>query len=405
MTTTLALHGGTPMRGTPFPPWPMHDDTERTGLLRALDQGQWWRVGGGEVTAFEQEFAEFHGAPAAVAVSNGTEALTLALELIRLQPGDEVIVPAFTFISTSMAVQRLGGIAVPVDVDAETYCIDPASLEAVRTPRTRAVIPVHLAGQVADMDAVSAWAQAHGITVIQDAAHAHGAVWRGARIGELGTLACFSFQNGKLMTAGEGGALLLPDAAMYEEAFERHSCGRPIGDQHYRHRTLSTNLRMPEFSAAVLRAQLARLPRLTERRQERWAELAAALATIPGVLPQGADPRCELNPRYMAMFMLDPDAYDQAARNLVVEALVAEGIPAFVNYPPVYRTEAFWAGPVERSAGVDALAGRCPVSERLGRAGAWIHHRVLLGTSDDVADVAAAVEKVLSHVPAAVGLR
>jgi 3-amino-5-hydroxybenzoate synthase len=401
---TLAMDGGTPVRRTPFPAWPIHDESERAGLLRALDQEAWWRVGGGEVVAFEQEFASFHGAPAALAVTNGTQALELALELIGLRPGDEVIVPAFTFVATSIAVQRRGGIAVPVDVEPGTYCLDARLLDAARTDRTRAVIPVHMAGQVADMDAICAWAQVNGVTVIQDAAHAHGATWNGLRLGELGTIACFSFQNGKLMTAGEGGAILLPTEQLHAEAFERHSCGRPIGDRHYQHRNLSTNLRMTEFSAAVLRAQLARLPRQTAHRAGRWTELAARLREIPGVIPQGSDPRCEVNPRYMAMFALDPREYDPARRNFVVDALIAEGIPAFVNYPPVYRTEAFWSGPVQPMRGVDALAASCPVSEHLGESGIWVHHRVLLGTSEDLADVAAAVGKVLAGVRGTVRL-
>ena len=397
---SLAIDGGTPVRSTPFHPWPYHDDTERDGLLRAVDQGQWWRVGGSEVTSFENEFAAFHGAPAALAVSNGTHALELALELIGLKPGDEVIVPAFTFISTSNAVQRLGGVAVPVDVDAETFCIDPTLLEAARTPRTKAIIPVHMAGHIADMEAIDAWASAHGVVVIQDAAHAHGAVWNGKRVGEMGSIACFSFQNGKLMTCGEGGALLLPDQGMYDEAFLRHSCGRPIGDRDYQHRTPSSNFRMPEFSAAVLRAQLARIDDHNARREENWKALSESLEEIDGIRQQGRDPRCGLHSHYMAMFTVDPDVYPGLSRSLMVDALIAEGIPAFVNYPPVYRTQAFWAGPTGDLPDVEVLAEQCPNSEVLGRTGIWLHHKVLLGGEAETTDVATALTKVLAELPA-----
>lgn len=387
MGKTLALHGGEPVRLRPFPSWPFHDDAERYGVVRALEQGQWWRVGGGEVTAFEREFAEYHNAPAGLAVSNGTHALELALELIGLSPGDEVIVPAFTFIATSTAVQRLGGIPVPVDVDPQTYCLQPSLLEDARTVRTKAVIPVHMAGHMCDMDAICAWAATHGVAVIQDAAHAHGATWRGKRIGELGTIACFSFQNGKLMTAGEGGAVLLPDTGLYEEAFARHSCGRPNGDRHYVHLYPSSNFRMNEFSGAVLRAQLGRLPEQNMHRERQWKRLSEALASIAGVTPQGRDPRCDIKSHYMAMFTLEGRA---DSRNLVVDALVAEGIPAFVNYPPIYRTAAF-----PRGADRAELARRCPVSEKLGSQGIWLHHRVLLGDDQDIEDVATALAKVL----------
>ena len=266
----LAIDGGTPIRTADFPAWPQYDDTERSALMRAVDQGQWWRVGGGEVTAFEREFASFVGAPAGLAVTNGTHALELALELEGVGPGDEVIIPAFTFISTSNAVQRLGAVPVPAEIDPETYCLDPAALDAAYSEHTKAVIPVHLAGQVADMNAISEWAQRRGVAVVQDAAHAHGATWQGKRLGELGTVACYSFQNGKLMTAGEGGAITLADAADYDDAFARHSCGRPLGDRDYRHRTPSSNFRMTEFSGAVLRAQLTRLADQNARRGAQW---------------------------------------------------------------------------------------------------------------------------------------
>ncbi|MCX5521428.1 DegT/DnrJ/EryC1/StrS family aminotransferase [Streptomyces bobili] len=393
----LALDGGHPVRRHDFPAWPYHDDTERAALIRAVDQGQWWRVGGSEITAFEAEFGEYHGGTT-LAVTNGTHALELGLELLGLQPGDEVIVPAFTFISTSIAVQRAGGVPVPVDVDPVTYCLDPQALDAVRTPRTRVVIPVHMAGHVADMDAIGTWAARHDIVVFQDAAHAHGAVWSGRRIGDFGTLAAFSFQNGKLMTAGEGGALLLPSAERFDEAFARHSCGRPIGDTSYEHLTPSSNYRMTEFAGAVLRAQLGRLAEQNARRESRWKTLSAALREIPGVLPQGRDPRCELNPHYMAMAALDPSAHPGTDRDLVVRALVAEGIPAFVNYPPVYRTKAHEALRGNGLPDTAELAERNPVSEHLGAHGFWLHHRVLLGTDADCADVAEAVAKVLSEL-------
>lgn len=394
----LAIDGGTPVRTGPFPDWPQYDDAERAGLIRALDQGQWWRVGGSEVSQFEAEFAAYHAAPAGIAVTNGTHALELALELIGLRPGDEVLVPAFTFIATSNAVQRLGGVPVPVDVDEETYCIDPDVLEALRSPLTRAVIPVHMAGHVADMDAIAAWAAEHDIAVIQDAAHAHGATWRGRRIGELGSIATFSFQNGKLMTAGEGGAVLLPDEALYGEAFIRHSCGRPVGDRHYLHATPSSNFRMSEFGGAVLRAQLERLADQNQLREAQWKVLAGSLAGVDGVKPQGRDPRCELHPHYMAMFTLDPEVFPGISRDAFVDALCAEGIPAAVNYPPVYRTKAFWAGTTGSLPPAETIAQRCGRSEFLGAHGVWLHHRVLLGGDAETTDVTTAVSKVLTEL-------
>lgn len=398
---TLAIDGGSPARTKPFPPWPQYDDRERDALSAALDQGQWWRLGGKEVSTFEDEFAAFHGAEAALAVTNGTHAIELALELLGVAAGDEVVVPAFTFASTFTAVQRLGAVPVPVDVDLDTYCMTAARAAEGLSPRSRAVVPVHLAGHVADMDGLGALAARAGVPLLQDAAHAQGARWRGRRLGELGPIACFSFQNGKLMTAGEGGALLLP-AALHEEAFVRHSCGRPSTDRRYEHRTPSSNFRMNEFSAAVLRVQLTRLAGQLERREQRWATLARLLSEVPGIVPQGRSVACDLHSHYMAMFRIDRTVHPDLDRDAAVDALVAEGIPAFVNYPAIYRTAAFWRGPSAGldALGVDGLAERCPNAEVLGRDGIWIHHRVLLGDDADVADVADAVAKVVAGLRA-----
>ncbi|AGL16400.1 aminotransferase class I/II-fold pyridoxal phosphate-dependent enzyme [Actinoplanes sp. N902-109] len=376
-----------------FPAWPQFGQDERDGLIRALEQGQWWRVAGREVDDFEREFAEFHGAPYALAVTTGTHALELALQVLGVEPGAEVIVPAFTFISSSQAAQRLGAVAVPVDVDAGTYCIDPAAVEAAITARTAAIMPVHMAGQLCDMDALGKLSTASGVPLLQDAAHAHGARWRGQGVAALGSPAAFSFQNGKLMTAGEGGAVTFPDADQYEMAFLRHSCGRPRTDRTYRHQTSGSNFRMNEFSASVLRAQLARLDSQIDTREQRWPLLAGLLAGIPGVVPQATDDRCTRNPHYMAMFRL-PGVTEQR-RNQVVDALIARGLPAFAAFRAIYRTNAFWeTGAPDES--VDAIAGRCPNSEALSTDCVWLHHRTLLGSEQQMHAIAEVVSDVLA---------
>ncbi|MFD7130807.1 aminotransferase class I/II-fold pyridoxal phosphate-dependent enzyme [Streptomyces sp. NPDC059894] len=381
-----------------FPEWPQSDDTERQGLLRVLDQGQWWRVTGTEVTAFEREFAEHHGSPHALAVSSGTAALELALECHGVGPGTEVIVPAFTFISSSQAVQRIGAVAVPVDVDPRTWCLDPQATAAAITDRTRAIMPVHMAGQLADMDALPELAAAAGVALVQDAAHAHGARWRGRRVGELGSDAAFSFQNGKLMTAGEGGALLGPDPERHQQAYLRHTCGRPQDDLGYFHETSGSNFRMNEFSAALLRAQLGRLEQQIDVREERWPLLSALLAEIPGVVPQGVDKRGDRNPHYMAMFRLP--GWDERRRNDLVDRLVTAGLPAFRAFRVVYRTGGFWETAAPDTT-VDELARRCPVSEALSQDCVWLHHRVLLATEEDMHLVARIVADTLADAVAA----
>lgn len=386
---------GTERPAPEFPAWPQYDDTERAGLIRALEQGQWWRMGGEEVTSFEREFAEYHGAERALAVTNGTHALELALQILGVGPGTEVIVPAFTFISSSQAAQRLGATAVPVDVDLDTYCLDIEATAAAVTPRTRAIMPVHMAGHFADMDALAKLSADTGIAVVQDAAHAHGAQWRGQRVGELGSVAAFSFQNGKLMTAGEGGAVTFPDSALYDEAFLRHSCGRPPTDRLYYHRTSGSNFRLNEFSASVLRAQLARLDAQVTRREERSRLLKSLLEQIPGVVPQGRDERADRVPHYMAMFRIP--GLGEERRNALVDDLIARGLPAFVVFRAIYRSDGFWETGAPDTT-VDRLAGACPNTEALTADGIWLHHRTLLGTEQHMHDIAEILSDALAAV-------
>lgn len=383
-----------------FPEWPQYDADEREGLVRALEQGQWWRMGGTEVDSFEREFADHHGAAHALAVTNGTHALELALQCMGVGPGTEVLVPAFTFISSSQAVQRLGAVAVPVDVDPHSYCVDVAAAAAAITPRTRVIMPVHMAGFLADMDALDKLSADTGVPVLQDAAHAHGARWRGKRVGELGTVATFSFQNGKLMTAGEGGAVLFPDSDMYEAAFLRHSCGRPRADRRYLHEVAGSNLRLNEFSAAVLRAQLRRLEGQTVTRQRRWSQLSALLDSIDGVVPQRGDARTDFPSHYMAMFRVP--GIGEERRNALVDRLVAAGLPAFAGFRAIYRTDAFWEVYAPEES-LDAIAARCPNTEAISADCVWLHHRVLLAGEEDMRRTAEIVADAVAEVAGAAG--
>ncbi len=376
-----------------FPAWPQYDDTERAGLIRALEQGQWWRIGGNEVNLFEQEFAEYHGSPYALAVTNGTHALELALEVLGVTAGSEVIVPAFTFISSSQAAQRLGAVAIPVDVEPDTFNIDVAATAAAVTDRTSAIMPVHMAGAIADMEALAKLSADTGVPLVQDAAHAHGAQWQGKRVGELGSVAAFSFQNGKLMTAGEGGAVLFPEAELYQRGFLKHSCGRPKTDRQYFHMTSGSNFRLNEFSASVLRAQLSRLDGQIDLREQRWPLLSGLLSAIPGVVPQQVDERVTRNPHYMAMFRVP--GLSEEARNALVDDLIARGLPAFIAFRAIYRSDGFWelAAPSET---VEQIAARCPNTEEIFRDCIWLQHRTLLGTEEQMHHIADIVAEALA---------
>ncbi|MGW0190082.1 DegT/DnrJ/EryC1/StrS family aminotransferase [Streptomyces sp. NPDC003362] len=376
-----------------FPVWPQYGDEERVGLIRALEQGQWWRMGGSEVDTFEEEFGAYHGTPHALAVTNGTHALELALQVLGVGPGTEVIVPAFTFISSSQAAQRLGAVAVPVDIDPGTFNIDPTAVANAITPRTAAIMPVHMAGQICDMDALGKISADSGVPLIQDAAHGHGAEWDGKKVGELGAVAAFSFQNGKLMTAGEGGLVTFEDAEQRETAFLRHSCGRPSTDRLYYHKTSGSNFRMNEFSASVLRAQLGRLAGQIDTRERNWPVLSRVLSEIDGVQPQVIDERVTRNPHYMAMFRMPGMSAER--RNQLVDALIARGLPAFAAFRAIYRSDGFWeyAAPEES---VESIAARCPNTEAVYADAIWLHHRTLLAEEEQMHVIADIVAETLA---------
>ncbi|HEY9403590.1 MAG TPA: DegT/DnrJ/EryC1/StrS family aminotransferase [Pyrinomonadaceae bacterium] len=407
----LSINGGKPAKRKPFPAWPMYDETELAAVKTVIESRQWWRAIGSQVREFEQEFAKYQNAKYALAVGNGTQAIEVALAALDLAHGDEVIVPAFSFISTATAVLCVNAVPIFVDVDPDTYCLDANALAAAITPRTRAIIPVHMAGRVADMDAILDIARQHNLAVIEDAAHAHGAEWKGERAGALGHAGIFSFQAGKLMTAGEGGIILSNDEAFIERCFLFSNCGRPRTDRTYQHSVLAGNCRMSELQAAVLRAQLARLDEQIERREANAARLDRMLSEVSGLTPQsGSDPRITRDPHYMYMFRYDRTAFGDLPRQEFVDALIAEGVPSFVAYPainrtPVFRNAAF--APRWR-AGDPALpdysAVSCPVSEEIGETVVWFHHSVLLGDEQDLREIVEAIEKIRAHATNTVGV-
>jgi len=250
----LAIDGGQQAcpPGT-IPPWPAYGPEELSAIQRVVESRNWWRGAGSEVEQFEREFADFHECRFALAVSNGTQALEIALSCLGIGFGDEVIVPAFTFVATATAVLTIGAIPVTVDVNLDTYCIDVEAARRAITPRTKAIIPVHLAGHPADMDGLLALARETGVLIISDSAHAHGARWKGTSLPKLTPASMYSFQNLKLLSAGEGGALLTDDEEIARRGWLRHTYGRPNRDTKYQHLELGTNCRMTEFQGAVVK--------------------------------------------------------------------------------------------------------------------------------------------------------
>ena len=278
VTEELAINGGRMAKRKPFPDWPVYDDREMAALTGVLESRQWWRGNGMQAVQFEQEFAAYHNTRHAMAVTNGTHALELVLAALDIGRGDEVIVPAFTFISTATAVLCANAVPVLVDVDRQTYCLDPGALESAITPRTRAIIPAHMAGHPADMDAIGEIARRHNLAVIEDAAHGQGAEWNGQRVGALHTTGIFQLPGLQANDRRRGRIVLSNDTEFIERCFLYGNCGRPKNDRTYQHSVPGSNYRMSEMHAAVLRVQLARLDEQIARRarQRRPARLAAA---------------------------------------------------------------------------------------------------------------------------------
>src|SRR5215467_12467501 len=323
----LALLGGRKAKTKPFPEWPMYDEHERRALTEVLESRVWWRTPGTKTLEFERAFAAFHGARHGVTVTNGTAALEVVIAALNIGPGDEVIVPDFTFIATASAVLFAGALPVLVDVLPDTYCIDPDLVEAAITPRTRAIIAVHMGGHPADLDRLSKIAGERGVALVEDSSHAHASEWRGKRIGTFGTAATFSFQSSKLMTAGEGGVILSNDDAFERKARSIHDCGRMPGEWFYSHFIYGSNYRLSEWQGAVLNAQLMRLDPQTKIRHQNSRLLDRLLGEIPGITPQKLDPRCTRNGQYAYIFHVNKKQFVGATTDRLIAAMSAEGIP------------------------------------------------------------------------------
>jgi dTDP-4-amino-4,6-dideoxygalactose transaminase len=398
----LALFGGTPVRARPFPRWPIFGRPEEERLLATLRSGNWGRLDGPEVAEFEHRFAAMHGCRHGIAVANGTVSLRIALLAAGIGAEAEVIVPPYTFISTASAVVEANAIPVFADIDLNTFNMDPAAVEAAITSRTRAIIPVHFAGHPADMDVIMAIAIEHGLVVIEDAAHAHGASYRDRPAGSLGHVASFSFQSSKNLTSGEGGIITTNDDALAEACRSIQNCGRVPDGMWYEHHVISGNYRLGEFQGAVLNCQLDRLEEQTRTRDSNGRYLASRLSGLPGLHPQARLSGCTRHSYHL--FLLRMDAAFGAPRSAVLRALEAEGIPCCAGYgyslpdQPLFRNKAFGPYLSVASASLDYSQAHCPNSDLLCREQCiWLEQNLLLGTQEDMDDIVRAFEKVYEH--------
>jgi len=426
-SSTLAINGGTPVRTKPFPRWPVFDEQEEAALLKVLHSGNWWQFAYGygveltedpakqvsETTHFEHEFAQAHDCRHGIAAANGTATLEIALRALDIGPGDEVIVPAYTFIASATSVLQIGAVPIFVDVDPHTCLLDCARIEEAITPRTRAIMPVHFGGQSVDMDALASLARAHGLSIVEDAAHAHGSTWRGKKCGALGDAGSFSFQASKNMTAGEGGIITTNNPELAALCRSYLWAGREQGRPWYEHHRLGWNYRITEFQSALLRVQLQRLPAQTATRDANGRYLISQLqANVTGFTPPHLDERATCISFHLLLCRYQPEAFGGLTREAFIAALTAEGIPCATGYnQPLYRNpmflrQDFFKGgfpcvpPFAREIGYADFIAHCPCSEAICQDAVWFNQNLLLGNREDMDDIVEAVRKIQRSVSA-----
>ena len=341
----LALCGGKPLfkPGSFRNTWPIVGKSDVNAAARVAASGNWWRyVPNSQVEQFEKEYAAYHDARHCLGVTNGTVAIEAALRALGVEPGDEVIVPAMTFIASASGVILAHGVPVFADMDPETYQISAASVEQRITRRTVGIVAVHYGGYPADLDALRKVARKHGLFILEDSAHAHGTEWRGRKVGAIGNAGTFSFQQSKSLTSGEGGAVVTNSAETYERAYAYHHIGRSLGSDRYEHTIVGPNCRLTEFQAAVLRTQLRKLPGRTTAKMKNVAAFLKKLESIPGVIPLKPDKRITGRGYYFVVLRYLEDRMQGIPRDTFAKALRAEGAPVGMGYyHPVHRIPVF----------------------------------------------------------------
>ncbi len=404
-----AALGGAPVRSTPFPSWPVRDALEEQALTEVVRGGHWNR--GSQVERFEAEYARLTGAAHCLATANGTSALLATLGALDVGPGDEVIVPPYTFVATINAVLLRHALPVFVDTDIETFQIDAKKIAGAITDRTRVVMPVHLGGNAAELDVILRDAGARGVAVVEDACQAHLAEWKGRKVGSYGRAGCFSFQASKNLNCAEGGAILTSDAALAEACYRFHNNSRgraTAGSTDFSYRGVGANLRLTDFQAAMLLSQMTRLERQTSIRDANGAYLTSLLSAIDGITPARSYAGCTRNAYHLYMFRYDASRFGGLTRDGFLKALRAEGIPCSGGYSPLTKeptiTETLAGRAYQRVYGkseIDRLTERnqCPQNDRLCTEAVWLTQTMLLGPKSDMDQIGEAIRKIQKHAP------
>jgi dTDP-4-amino-4,6-dideoxygalactose transaminase len=343
----LAILGGPRTRTEPYPEWPVWDEREIQAVTDVIRSGQWggYPYPGPKTAELAQKFAELQGGSYAVPMINGTVTMEVALRAAGIGWGDEVIVPGYTFQATASAPMGAGAIPVIVDVDPNNYCLDPYAAAKAISPKTKAIIPVHLGSNMADMDAIMELADKHQLIVIEDCAHAHGAKWRGRGAGTIGDFGSFSLQSSKTLTSGEGGILLCKSPEHAALAASIIDCGRPhaLGGGSEDPEGLAVqggNYRLSELQAALALVGLERFPTQAKQREDMAAYMDESLSEIHGVRVLKRDQRHTTRSFYRYIFAIDPEIFG-VEHDVLCAALSAEGVDSWTGYAAMHKYDLF----------------------------------------------------------------
>ena len=409
--STPAVLGGAKAHAKSWPRWPDWDPANDSEVAKVLHSGVWSR--NKLVKKFEEEWAALMGAKYCLAVVNGTNALSASFMVMDLNPGDEVICAPYTFSASLLGVLYKGAMPVFADIDPLTYQMDPAKVEAKITPRTKAILPVHICGYASDMGRIMEIARKHNLKVVEDACQAHMTTMNGKNMGTFGTTGCFSFQTSKVMPIGEGGAIITDDPELYDKLYSYHNYGfktniLPGSYSNIAAFILGNKIRMAEYQAAIGLCQMRRVEEQTRIRNENAAYLTPKLAALPGITPVKPYPGVTRLSYYMYPFIYDEAEFNGLSRAGFVKALAAEGVPASPGYPkyPIYtqefihemlQTDVYKKFYTSQELDWEAYQARndCPGLMKTFDTSVWLSTTgMLLGSRADMDDVVRAVEKI-----------
>lgn len=400
----LAFYGGEKTITKVFP-WPIFSADEVEAVSDVVESGDWGVSDSSQskVLIFENKFANYTKAKYALSLVNGSVALRVALIASGIKPGDEVIVPAMTFIATASIVLEANCVPVFVDIEKETYNIDPDAIEAAITEKTKAIIAVHFGGHSCDMGRIMEIADRYNLFVIEDACHAHGAEYEGRKLGTIGHAGCFSFQASKNMTSGEGGIVITNSDELYEKIYALKNVGREVAGKWYEHFVVGCNYRLTQFQAAILSCQLSRLDEQNRLRTQNVTYLNELLSQVDGLTPIKTASYVTQHAYHLYVLKYDSSAFADLSKERFIELLKSEGVPCAAGYPmplykqPVFQNKNFLSYVIPDN--VDYTATVCPETElACYEECIWLVQSILLGTKQDMELIAAAIKRIRVHL-------